>query len=420
MLQAMLAGSAAIRAHQSRMNVIGNNLANINTTAFRASRLGFMDLMSHTLRGASAPNGGSGGLNPVQIGTGVMIGSTSVDPSSGSMSATNRPTDLALAGNGYFIVGDGTANYYTRDGGFDLDAAGNLVHRGTGLIVQGWNADATGAVNASGATAGLRVPTGVTSSAHGTTTATLEGNLSASAASDAEVTTTMTVYDSLGNSRQISVRFFNHTTPAAAGAPAGATSSWDWEALDGTTVVGSSAAGGSPLYFDGSGSVVGTGGLSLTLTGAAGASDQTVAVNVSGVRQLAQSSQVRLANQDGYGPGSLTSFSIVPDGTVVGIFSNGQTQALGRIATAVFANAGGMNQEGGNLWSPSANSGDAIVGAPGTGGQPAVYAGYLETSNVDLGNEFTDMIVTQRGYQANTRVITTADEMMQEALQIKR
>ncbi|MCW5941914.1 MAG: flagellar hook protein FlgE [Fimbriimonadaceae bacterium] len=417
----MLAGAAAIRAHQSRMNVIGNNLANINTTAFRASRLGFMDLMSNTLRGASAPNGGNGGLNPVQIGTGVMIGSTSLDPSNGSMSATNRPTDLALAGNGFFVVGNGTSNYYTRDGGFDLDASGNLVHRGTGLIVQGWTADANGAVNASGATGGLRVPTGVTSSAHGTTTATIEGNLNAAADGDAEVRTTMTVYDSLGNSRQVSVRFFNHTSPAAAGSPAGATSSWDWEALDGTTVVGSSAtAGSAPLFFDGNGAVVGTGSLSIALPGTGGASDQTVAVNVNGVRQLAQSSQVRLSSQDGYGPGSLTSFSIVPDGTVVGIFSNGQTQALGRIATAVFANPGGMNQEGGNLWSPSGNSGDAIVGAPGAAGQPAVYAGYLETSNVDLGTEFTDMIVTQRGYQANTRVITTADEMMQEALQIKR
>ncbi len=416
MMQAMLSGASSIRAHQQRLSVVGNNLANLNTTGFRASRMGFMDLMSQTLRGASGPSSGRGGLNPVQIGTGVQIGSIGLDMSSGSMTATNRPTDLAIQGNGYFIVGDGTSTYYTRDGGFDLDASGALVHRGTGLRVQGWMANPDGTVNASGATTGVSVPTGATSSARGTTSVSLNGNLDATAAATGETTTTVTVYDSLGNKRELNVRFFNHQTPAGAGAPEGAASSWDFEVSEGGTVIGS----GNSMYFDGSGKAIGGDAFSFSLPASGGAPAQNIGLNLSSITQLAQAGQVRLASQNGYGPGTLTSFSIVPDGTIVGIFSNGQTQALGRVATAVFANPGGMQQVGGNMFAASGNSGDAVVGAPGSAGQPAVYSGYLETSNVDLGSEFTDMIVTQRGYQANTRVITTADEMLQEVLSIKR
>lgn len=420
MMQAMLSGASSIRAHQQRLSVVGNNLANLNTTGFRASRMNFMDLMSQTLRGANGPSTGRGGLNPVQIGTGVQIGSIGLDMSSGSMTATNRPTDLAIQGNGFFVVSDGSNQYYTRDGGFDLDASGSLVHRGTGLRVQGWMAGADGTVASSGATTNVTVPTGATSSARGTTTVSVNGNLDAAAGATGEATTAITVYDSLGNKRELNVRFFNHQTPPAAGAPDGAAASWDFEVTEGGTVIGGTASGAGPMFFDGSGKAIGGDAFSFSLPASGGAPAQNVGLNLSSITQLAQASQVRLASQDGYGPGTLTSFSIVPDGTIVGIFSNGQTQPLGRVATAVFANPGGMNQVGGNMFTSSGNSGDALVGAPGSAGQPAVYSGYLETSNVDLGSEFTDMIVTQRGYQANTRVITTADEMLQEVLSIKR
>ncbi len=420
MMQAMLSGASSIRAHQQRLSVVGNNLANLNTTGFRASRMSFMDLMSQTLRGANGPSTGRGGLNPVQIGTGVQIGSIGLDMSSGSMTATNRPTDLAIQGNGFFVVSDGSNQYYTRDGGFDLDASGSLVHRGTGLRVQGWMASADGTVASSGATTNVTVPTGATSSARGTTTVSVNGNLDAAAGATGEATTTITVYDSLGNKRELNVRFFNHQTPPAAGSPDGAAASWDFEVTEGGTVIGGTASGAGPMFFDGTGKAIGGDAFSFSLPASGGAPAQSVGLNLSSITQLAQASQVRLASQDGYGPGTLTSFSIVPDGTIVGIFSNGQTQPLGRVATAVFANPGGMNQVGGNMFTSSGNSGDALVGAPGSAGQPAVYSGYLETSNVDLGSEFTDMIVTQRGYQANTRVITTADEMLQEVLSIKR
>lgn len=418
MLQAMLAGSASIRAHQQRMNVIGNNLANINTTAFRASRLHFMDLMSHTLRGAQAPNGGRGGLNPLQVGTGVAVAGVSIDPSTGSIVATNRPTDLALNGSGYFVVGSGEGQFFTRDGGFELDSLGNIVHRSTGHILQGWGANGTGSVDVTGTIGNLRIPTGATSQARSTSEVNLGGNLAANTDADTEFRTTFTVFDSLGNAREVTVRFLGRDTDPVGG-PEGAASSWNWEVLDGTTVLANSGDAG-PLYFNASGQPVGGSAFTFGLPQQNGAGTQEITLNMGGLSQLAQGGSVRLASQDGYGPGTLTSFTIVPDGTVMGIFSNGQTQALGRVATAVFANPAGMQQLGGNLWSGSPNSGAAIIGAPGESGQPAVYAGYLETSNVDLGSEFTDMIVTQRGYQANTRVITTADEMMQEILAIKR
>ena len=148
MLQAMLAGVASIKAQQTRMNVIGNNLANVNTTAYKGSRVTFQDMLAQTMRGASRPTDRLGGTNAIQFGLGVLVAGTDINTEQGSLNATNRPTDFAIQGNGFFLVSNGERIAYTRDGSFDLDAAGDLVHRATGERLMGWTADpATGAIN---------------------------------------------------------------------------------------------------------------------------------------------------------------------------------------------------------------------------------------------------------------------------------
>lgn len=172
MLQALLAGVASIKAQQTRINVIGNNLANVNTVAFKGSRVTFKDMIAQTMRGASGPTGNRGGQNALQFGLGVLVAGTDVNNEQGSLNATNRPTDIAVQGNGYLIVGNGSRMLYTRDGAFDLDANGDLVHRSTGEKLLGWSADADGVIDTSApvtAASSIRIPIGQLSAVQVTT-----------------------------------------------------------------------------------------------------------------------------------------------------------------------------------------------------------------------------------------------------------
>lgn len=402
----MLSSVASLRAHQTRMNVIGDNIANVNTAGYKGRRASFQDLYSQTLRGATAPTDGLGGRDPMQTGTGVRVSAIPVDMSQGSFAATNRQTDMAIQGGGFFAVSNGEGLSYTRDGGFHLDANGSLVHSATGHRLIGWSADpATGAVDTSavlGADSTLTLPLGQLTEVQPTANIEWAGNLSATAGVGDTATGIVRVIDSLGEAHDAEVEF----TKTAA-------NEWSWTATG--------AAGSGTVTFDpGTGQLAAGGTGSLTLTPGNGGAATTINVDFSSMSGLAADSEVIPASQDGYPAGTLSSFAVGADGAITGFFSNGLSRTLGVVALASFTNEAGLSSTGANLWTETVDSGQAVLGAAHAGSRGAIASGYIEQSNVDLGTEFTDLIITQRGFQANTRVVTSVDEMLQELLSLKR
>lgn len=421
MLQALLAGVASIKAQQTRMNVIGNNLSNVNTTAYKGSRVTFQDMIAQTIRGAARPTGPLGGTNPIQFGLGVLVAGTDVNNEQGSLNATNRPTDMAIQGNGYFLVSNGDRAAYTRDGAFDLDANGDLVHRATGERLLGWTADnATGNIDTNavvGPQSTLNVPLGSRTAVQVTTNATWAGNLDARepiTAAPLPPTTNsawrsalVRVFDSQGAQHDVTLHVIKT-----------ANNEWTWQMSGGSTA---SVSGTGTLQFNSDGSLVAGSPGTVTITPTSGGAPAfNVDLDFSKLSQLAAETQVQASNQNGFPPGSLQGFSIGVDGVVTGLFTNGLTRPLGQIATAIFPNNNGLERMGSNLWRNTDNSGVPVVGPPRSGGRGSISSGFLEQSNVDIGAEFTDLIVTQRGFQANTRVVTTVDEMLQDLLSMKR
>ena len=423
MLQALLAGVASIKAQQTRMNVIGNNLANINTTAFKSSRVTFQEMISQTIRGATRSTaGGLGGTNPIQYGLGVALAGTSVDLDQGSMQTTNRPTDMAIQGNGYFMVSNGQRTAYTRDGAFDLDVSGGLVQRATGERLLGWPANATtGLIDTNRPTSPIVIPVGALNAAQLTTSANFAGNLSSTALVTDTWQTQFRCYDTLGGFHDIDITFSNHQVPPIGTPPAGAVASWDWSAMEGAVPIGDSSTTGEPIYFDANGKVLNGASLqTITVPAANGAPAFPVNLQFGSLSQLDTTTQVQMTDQNGFPPGALAGFNIGVDGVIVGLFTNGLTRNIAQISMAIFANPGGLESLGSNLWRDSDNSGIAVTGPPRESGRGSINAGFLEQSNVDIGSEFTELIVTQRGFQANTRVVTTVDEMLQDLINMKR
>jgi flagellar hook protein FlgE len=419
MLQAMFAGVSGLQVHQTRLNVVGNNIANVNTTGYKAGRVTFQDQLSQTLRYSSSPGSNLGGQNPMQVGLGVSLGAVDTLQTQGSLQSTGKATDMALQGNGFFLVSNGADVYYTRDGAFDLDSDGNLVNPANGLRLVGYSADSTGKIDTTkqlDQTSTLKIPVGTMTTVKATANATLEGNLNAVDA-QGRWSVALKVYDSLGIPRSLTFDF-TKATPGA-GAPAGATGAWNWSVSEnGTNVATSTAA--NALSFDANGKLLNTAPLALTLNSTQGASTLDFNVDVKGLTQFAGGSNVAATSQDGFPVGVLQSFTVAPDGVISGVFSNGQTRTLGQVASASFANASGLEKLGQNLFRSSSNSGLVQVGTPAANGRGNISTGYVEMSNVDLANEFTNMIITQRGFQANTRVITTVDDLLQEVISLKR
>jgi flagellar hook protein FlgE len=381
------------------------------------------------VRGATRPGNGLGGINPTQLGLGVTIGDTENNQEQGSLNATNRPTDLAIQGPGFFLVSNGNQISYTRDGAFNLDANGDVVSASTGQKLLGWPANALGQVDPTvqiQKTDSINIPVGVLKSVQQTTQASFSGNLDATATGTDVLTTQVTVYDGLGDAHLISIQFKNHQVPAGGTPPAGATSSWEWTAWEGqpgtgTAIGDSSSAGNERLYFNAQGALLtAPNSFNVIVPASNGATGLPVSLEFSKISQLSTTSQVNPTGQNGFPPGSLSSFTIGADGLITGNFSNGLTRVLGQIALSVFPNPGGLERIGANMWRGSDNSGQPVTGAPRSGSQGSVTAGFLEQSNVDVGNEFSDLIVTQRGFQANTKVVTTVDEMMQDLINMKR
>ncbi len=416
MMRSMSMAIASLRNHQTYMDVIASNIANVNTTGYKVSRVQFQELLSQTIRGSSAPRGGLGGLNPIQISLGMAMGGIDTFFTQGSLQDTGRLTDLAIQGNGFFVLNAGDGYAYARDGNLDVGLDGSLVHLTTGLKVQGWAADPnTGVIDTSQPVGNIAIPLGQ-KLARSTSAMSLQGNIDASTVVGNSETATLSIYDSLGSQHELQMTF-TKTAP----------NNWDWSVADpdgGTTgITGISNASGT-LTFDANGVYLSNTpdqtASPVTVQFNNGSSDATVAMNFSNITQLIGSGEVSVANQDGLPPGSLTTFSLSTVGEINGVFSNGLTRRLGQIAIAKFLNPGGLLKKGQSLFAPSANSGAAQIGVPGQDGRGQVSSGYLEMSNVDLAQQFTNMITAQRGFQANSRVITASDQMLQELVNLVR
>ncbi|MEQ8329961.1 MAG: flagellar hook protein FlgE [Longimicrobiales bacterium] len=415
MMRSLFSGVSGLRNHQIRMDVIGNNIANVNTVGYKASRVTFEEAFAQLLQGASRPPGDSsnvsGGVNPVQVGLGMNIGSIDLLFTQGNIEATGVNTDLAIQGDSFFVVSDGSSNRYTRSGNFQLDANGRLVASTNGYVVQGKLAEdgiLTDTIQ------DIKLPFGQKSAAQATTAISLAGNLDAEAQVGDVRETTITVFDAMGARDEVTVTF----TKASG-------TTWDYSmaVADGTVVSGDTGT----LTFDNEGRLTTpVPATPFVFTPASGAANVEIDVDwgtedsISGLSQFAAPSTAVLKEQDGYTMGDLERFSIDQTGTITGAFTNGVTLTLGQIVLADFNNPAGLIRSGDNMYAVSANSGSSVLGFSGEGSQSAITSGALEMSNVDLAQEFTSMITAQRGFQSNARVITTSDEMLQEVVQLKR
>lgn len=419
MIQAMYSGISGMRAFKSNLDVIGNNVANVNTVAYKAGRATFKEMLSQTLSSPSAPVGNRGGVNASQVGLGVNIGSVDLDMSQGSMQATGRSTDLAIEGNGYFALGDGSNISYTRDGTFGLDAQYNLVSASTGMKVLGWTADpTTGNIDTSepvDGNSGIRIPVGGLSLARQTELARLGGNLEAGSAQGTSREIKFSIYDSLGLTHEMRV-VFTKADPAGPDPTA-----WVYEIHCPDADAANPVKSGTITFDDKGHSELPSVDLSMNLQSANGSVRPIdCTVDMSELSYLNGQYTADMTFQDGLPLGTLESFSIDRSGIVTGTFTNGTSRTLGQVAIAEFNNPAGLVKVGNNMWAVSPNSGTPRIGLPGSGSRGLISAGFLEASNVDLAKEFANMIVAQRGFQANSRIISVSDEVLQDLVSLKR
>ncbi len=413
-LQALFVGSTGLQANSAALDVIGSNLANTNTTGYKSQRVQFNDLVYQTLNPGSGPSGNFGGVNPAQLGGGVEIGAIGSNLGQGGITTTGRPLDMAIAGQGFFVLSNGSQNVYSRAGAFDVDASGFLVDPATGFRVQrtGNLGESTPGV-AGFQTVGnldIRVPFGA--GLPGVTTANVQyqGNLSAATPVGESVSTAIQVFDTQSTSHSLNLTF----TKTAA-------NTWDVSA---TVSGGTVALGATQVTFDSNGLLVAPASITATLGGLPGA--QAVNLNLgtpgqsTGITQFGSTSTAAAVTQDGTGSGVLNSVSVDATGALQGVFSNGRTVPLAQIAVANFNNPGGLLRSGDNYFVSSGSSGEAIVGSGGSGGRGTIQGAALEGSNVDIAIEFSRLIIAQRGFQVNARTVTAANEVLQELASIIR
>ncbi|HYH02623.1 MAG TPA: flagellar hook protein FlgE [Bacillota bacterium] len=517
MMRSMFAGVSGLKNHQIKMDVIGNNIANVNTIGFKGGRVNFQDILSQTMKGASEPRAGRGGTNPIQIGLGSGIATVDVLHTQGNLQNTSKVSDLAIQGEGFFILGDGSNQYYTRAGNFNMEQNGNLVNPANGLILQGWTANNDGTIDYNSPIRGIQLPIGQNIAPSATTTVGFGSNLDANTTStlgykemtitagtdssritidivadpdnynifnykinasngaivsatnadgfhgkitvdsngsivsrtgaptvtigtnpavsivppavgaakggsfsatvgtdtftaagtfdSKSVTTTTDVYDSLGTKHTIATKVTKSDV-----------NTWEWV----TTDASGNTIGNGVLNFNSLGELVSASGTDITFN-PAGADPVIITPDFDAVTQFTSTiSEITSPDQNGYSMGQLQSFNIDKIGQVIGVFSNGRSQVLAQLATASFNNPSGLLRSGDTMFAASANSGTPQIGQAGFNGRGYISSGTLEMSNVDLSQEFTDMIVTQRGFQSNSRIITTSDELLQELVGLKR
>jgi flagellar hook protein FlgE len=334
--------------------------------------------------------------------------------SQGAAQLTNKNTDLSLQGDGFFVVRQSGQQLYTRAGAFSFDALGRMVSPDGGIL-QGWIANNAGVLNTNASPTDIRMPLGQAIAPSASASVTLQGNLDASAATGTAINSGITVYDQQGTAFDVQLTF---TKAAAADT---------WNVTAQTTVNGTVTpltVGGGPMVFSPTTGALTSGPLSLTMGVGQFAAPITLDPGTAGspgaVTGFSGSTTILAARQDGYAMGTLQSFSIGADGTITGVFSNGRNRPIGQVALASFTNPTGLESTGGSAYRETANSGVAQIGTANSGGRGLITAGTLEMSNVDLAREFTNLILSQRGFQANTRMISASDEILQDLVNLKR
>ncbi len=403
------------------INVIGNNLANINTTAFKTGRISFAELL-----GGAGDIGTTG--NPIQVGLGSTVVGITPMVTQGSVAYTGRTTDVAISGNGMFVVETpGGGKGFTRAGNFGFTSDGELVNS-EGFLVLGYKA-VDGVLNSGGALSPVVVKSSTTIPPKATTQIAVSANLDSEAAVGSTFSTDVVVNDSLGATHTVTLTF-TKAAPAA-----GAAATWNWTA----TIPAADFGGAStdPATQIGSGSIA-FNSLGIMTAPTADPSPLSSPIFANGAAALstnfdliddlgkprftgyAAESSVSLTSQNGYASSQLRGITIDSKGIISGTFDNGQSQPLAQLALANFPNVEGLQKFKGSTFVAFSNSGEPSIGTAGTGGRGTVTGSSLEQSNVDIAQEFTNLIVAQRGYQSNTRVITTTDQLYEDTINIIR
>jgi flagellar hook protein FlgE len=392
-----------LESNNTALNTIANNLANMNTIGYKSQTDQFSTLFYQQLN-----DGANGG---VQVGVGTQIATTETDFSDGGPTATGQATDMALQGNGFFVIDDHGQQELTRAGNFVLDRTGAL-QTSSGASVMGYPASG-GSISLGSGLQPIVLPLGQTLAAKATGSMNIQANLDASAAVGTSQPAPITLYDSLGAAHQATVTF----TKTAA-------NTWNYSiALPSGDATGNSGTSGT-LTFDGSGNLTSpTGTISgISFTGMSdGASDMNFSWNLSGtagssITQTASSSNVASATQDGYASGAYQDFSVDSNGVVEANFSNGQKEVVGQVAIGSVANLQGLQATNNTAFLATLASGPAVIGTAGTAGRGTIEGGALESSNVDVSNEFSALIIAQRAFEANSKSITTFDQATQAAI----
>ncbi len=427
MMRSLYSGVSGLRVHQTKMDVIGNNIANVNTVGFKASRATFSELFYQKTQAASGANAetGTGGQNAKQIGLGSALSAIDVDiTSEGGSQTTNRPFDLKINGEAFFIVNSKGETYFTKAGNFRTDEAGDLV-TDTGAYVMGYVAEKPGAALQTDQLRPISVyGSQYTNTDPEATSATcFSGNINAEDSNFANgnpITRYIYVYDNLGYQYGVQIQITQDDTDNYTVTANGVYS--------GTTLVPELTAelNGS-LEFDPASGKLDTTVMELSITGRESFTVDPITVDFSKVTKYGTETTIDSKkgdyNGDGAGKkvGTMISVGVDPDGNIVAAYDNGDNEIIGQVAVTTFVNPSGLEKVGENMYAATLNSGEfngigEEIGA--TGG--SISPGVLEMSNVDLASEFTDMIVTQRGFQANSRIITTSDTMIEELLSLKR
>ena len=463
MMRSLYSGVSGLQNHQTRMDVIGNNISNVNTNGFKRGRVTFQDMISQQMSGAAKPTEELGGVNPKEVGLGMTVAAIDNIFTQGNLQSTGVTTDLAIKGNGFFILKDGQESFYTRNGAFSLDSNGTLVNPANGMRVQGWMAEEVNGqmiVKTAATPEDITIPVGSKDPARATTNVNFACNLDkntpvireGASLDDIEKGTWGTeqvIYDTYGNEHKLSVSFTRVPDEPNL-----------WQAVvnvdeengeftqtriglgttDGeqnTFFVAFDNMGALQYVTDSAGNVSNTEGeivIQASYTVPESNADeegnphrQTFNINLGTVgswkdtiTQSAQRSSTKAFYQDGYTMGYLDNFKIDSNGVITGVYTNGTTRTIAQVALATFTNDRGLEKAGDNTFVESNNSGMARIGESGVAGRGSLMSGALEMSNVDLSEQLTDMIVTQRGFQSNAKTIQTADTLLETVLSLKR
>ncbi len=434
-MRSMYSGVSGLAIHQSKMDVIGNNIANVNTLGFKASRVTFSEVFSQTLQNATSSNQYKGGTNPVQVGLGAGMSSIDVNMKEGAAQRTDNPLDLKIKGKGFFIVSDTTGNKFSRAGAFRLDEAGNLVNS-SGLKVMGWPVDESVNKVQKVKVQPLQIlsPKNMYSDPVATKNVTLSGNINKNdtALKGVGVPFTSQFYDSLGYRYTAEFRI-TEAAPNKYKIHLNADSITDSEGNSGATAnLGNDELDITVTFDPATGKVVpatapATNSFNMTGLSTNFSTFKDIKVDFNDLTMFSGNSTVEALAGDyegmgsGSGAGAISGYEVGTDGKIIGKYTNGQTRVLGQIVIANFQNPEGLQKVGDNLFVATTNSGDFDgIGEDVTSSGGTFSSGVLEMSNVDLSKEFTEMITTQRGFQANSRIITSSDELLQELVNLKR